>query len=61
MDFFKSEIFLQPVLEVGSRAEQSFSAAAKVLEMHGDRASVPLKGSGLSNPHENLVEVRVLA
>lgn len=61
MECFKSDILLHPVLEVGSRAEQSFSATAKVLEMHGDRASVSLKGSGLSNPCGNLIERGLLA
>lgn len=61
MEFLKSEIFLQPVREVGSGAEQSFSAASKVLEMHGDQASISLKESGLSNPSGNLVEIRLLA
>lgn len=60
MEFFKPEILLHVVLEVGSRAEQSLSAAAKVPEMHGDRAFVSLKGSGLSSPCGNLTE-RMLA
>lgn len=40
----ESEILLYLVLEVGSIAELSFSAAIKVLQMHGDRDSVSLKG-----------------
>lgn len=58
--FLKSEI-LHPVLEVDSRAEQSFSVAAKMLEMDGDRASVSLKGSVLSNSRGNMIERRLLA
>lgn len=55
--FLKSEI-LHTMLEVDSRSEQSFSAAAK---MDGDRASVSLNGSVLRNSRGSLIERRLLA
>lgn len=50
MEFLKSEILLHPVLEVGSRAEQSFSAAAKMLEMHGEQSLCISEGVRAKQP-----------